>query len=141
MSKNYVELYYHFVWSTWRRSPFMVEEVQQPLYRYLMSVSCTHLFKLFAVNGIEDHIHVVASIPPKISISQAVKLLKGSSAHFCNHVLSLDFVFKWQRGYAALTFGKSALPNVVSYVQNQKRHHANNHLRPNLETQTFDEDK
>ena len=59
MSKNYVELYYHFVWSTWRRSPFMIEEIQLPLYRYMMSVSRTHSFKLFAVNGIEDHIHVV----------------------------------------------------------------------------------
>jgi putative transposase len=133
MPKHYTELYYHFVWATWRRYPFMVQSIQESIYKYVNFLCCKNSFGLYAVNGIEDHIHVVMSLKPTICISDAVKNLKGSTAHFCNNHLCHDSVFKWQQGYGAFTIDKRTLPTVVSYVKNQKLHHTNNSLRPFFE--------
>ena len=133
MPKYYTSLYYHLVWATWRRYPLMVPNIQESIYKYVNFLCRQNGFELYAVNGIEDHIHVVTSLKPTTCISDVVKQLKGSSAHFCNNRLCHDGVFKWQQGYGAFTIDKRTLPTVVSYVKNQKQHHANNCLHPYLE--------
>ena len=135
MPKYYTELYYHLIWATWRRYPFMVPDIQVPIYRYSNYQCRKNDFHLYAVNGIEDHIHVVISLNPTVCISETIKQLKGTTAHFCNNRLSLDHLFKWQQGYGALTIDKRALPHVISYVKNQKQHHKNNHLHSFFEIQ------
>ncbi len=73
---------------------------------------------------IEDHIHLVVSIPPSISIADFVKNIKGSSAHYLNHALSADSnKFPWQEGYGVFSLGRKQLEQAVDYVRNQKAHH------------------
>ena len=77
--------------------------------------------------GVEDHIHLVASIPPSLSIADFVKNIKGSSAHFLNKNSRLSansISFSWQRGYGLLSLGSKQLEQAVNYVKNQKNHHS-----------------
>ncbi|MEM7532960.1 MAG: IS200/IS605 family transposase [Chloroflexota bacterium] len=83
---------------------------------------------IHAINGMPDHTHVVASIPPKHSVSNFVKRLKGASSHFVNKVLAEEFRpdcgrLDWQRGYGYFTLGQTQLERAVAYVENQRTHH------------------
>jgi hypothetical protein len=88
-----------------------------------------------------DHIHLAISVPPKIAISEFVRLIKGNSSHFVNHSLkeSVQGSFAWQSEYGVITFGGRSLKSVVAYVENQAQHHANDDLWPIFEVGDFDE--
>ena len=89
---SYWRLYYHLAWATKQRLPLIKPELEAKLHGYIIGkadyLGCiTH-----AINGTKNHIHVVASILPSLSISQYVKKIKGSSSHPWNHFLANDYV-------------------------------------------------
>ena len=127
--------YYHVVWAAKERNPFIDELLEPHLYRYLMSKAGELGVYLHAIGGRPDHVHVVATIPPKHSVSWFVKTLKGSSAHFVNHGLARrsEFHFAWQRGYGSLTLGQKQLAAAIAYVERQEEHHLNDTVNAWLE--------
>ena len=36
--------------------------------------------------GVPDHVHLACAVPPSLSISQVIKVYRGKSAHFINHM-------------------------------------------------------
>ena len=118
--------YYHLIWATKERHPLITPEREINLYKYIFDKSDSLNCIIHAVGGVEDHIHLVSSIPPSLSIANFVKNIKGSSAHFLNKDsrLSQNTVsFSWQRGYGLLSLGSKQLEQAVNYVKNQKNHH------------------
>jgi putative transposase len=79
--------------------------------------------KIHAGGNLDDHVHVVVSIPPKFAVADCVRHLKGASAHAINHMEGSDGKFEWQEGYGALTISEGALETVMAYTANQKQHH------------------
>jgi REP element-mobilizing transposase RayT len=116
-------LYYHLVWATKNREQFIRPEIEARLYAYSVSKAAELEVYVYAINGWYDHIHLVASIPPKHAVADVVKHLKGASSHDLNHSGELDYTFAWQRGYGALTLGESQRSKAIAYVGNQKAHH------------------
>jgi putative transposase len=117
--------YYHLVWSTSDRLPLITENIEVELYNYIRYKCHTLNCPLHAIGGINDHIHMVISIPPSMAVSDLVKRIKGSSSHFVNQAkLEPDFKFAWQREYGLFSLGGQQLDRAVSYVNNQKEHHA-----------------
>ncbi len=133
MSGTYSEVYYHVIWRTRQNEPYITTELEPHLYAYLRSRCAALGVFVHALGGIEDHIHLACSVPPSMSVSEAVKQLKGSSAHFVNHQPELDSRLYWQDGYGVLTFARRDLPRVVAYVQNQRRHHQEGTLSGKME--------
>jgi putative transposase len=66
-------LYYHLVWATKERQPLITREIEGELYSYIISKADEIDTIIHAINGIENHVHIVVSIPPKISISGFVQ--------------------------------------------------------------------
>jgi REP element-mobilizing transposase RayT len=91
-----------------------------------------------AVNGMPDHVHVVLSVPPKVSPSEVARNLKGISAHFIQSELSVPF--EWQRGYGVFTFSKRGLDAAVDDVQQQKQHHRDGTTKAAIEYSTDEDD-
>ena len=119
--------YYHLIWATKERHLLITPERETELYNYIVDKADSLNCIIHAIGGVEDHIHLVASIPPSLSIADFVKNIKGSSAHLLNKNsrLSSDKVsFSWQRGYGLLSLGSKQLEQAVSYVKNQKNHHS-----------------
>ncbi|MEM7130491.1 MAG: IS200/IS605 family transposase [Chloroflexota bacterium] len=116
--------YYHFVWTTKERQPFITPEIETPLYAYMRSKAGELDAYIYAIGGIEEHTHIVGTVPPKHSIAWFVKTIKGSSSHFVNYVLRPErYHFAWQRGYGSLTLGHTQRPIAIEYVEKQKEHH------------------
>ena len=120
---SFWRLYYHLVWATKNREPLIQPEVEKRLYPYLVNKAAELGVYVHAVNGWDDHIHLIVAIPPKHAVAYVVKTLKGASAYDLNHAARLDRHFAWQRGYGALTLGETQKPKAIAYVEGQKEHH------------------
>ena len=131
----YWQLFYHLVWSTKNREPLLTPEVE-PIVHGLMRSKVIGLGgTLFALNGIEEHIHVVTAIPPAIAVAKFVGQVKGATATRFNKG-GFDAVLYWQEEYGAFSFDGKRLPDFVAYVERQKEHHAQNKIIPVLERTT-----
>ncbi len=120
---TYWRLHYHLIWGTQDREPSITPEREKMLYGVLYN-KCKELgLKIHAAGNTEEHVHVVASIPPKLAVADCIRHLKGASAYAINHMDGSDSKFKWQEGYGALTVSESSLEAVMKYAEKQKEHH------------------
>ena len=120
---TYWRLHYHLIWSTQDREPSLTAEREKMFYGVLYKKGEELGLTIHAAGNVEDHVHVVVSIPPKISIADCVRHLKGASAYAINHMDASDGKFKWQSGYGALSVSESSLEATMAYAARQKEHH------------------
>lgn len=66
----YWRLFYHFVWGTKNREPLIALEWENSLHNVIAAKATALGGLVHAVRGIEDHVHLVVSVPPKIVSSQ-----------------------------------------------------------------------
>ena len=129
----YVQLYYHLVWATKNRAPLLTTEVEPVIYGYIRSKAVGLGATVYALNGVADHVHLVAAIPPSIAVAKFVGQVKGVASTRFNKAGSNGTPFFWQAEYGAFSFDQKRLPNYVGYVLNQKEHHSDRHIIPVLE--------
>jgi len=120
---TYWRLHYHVIWSTKDRQPCLTPNLENVFYGVIYGKAKELDLKIHAAGNVEDHGHIVLSIPPKIAVADCVRHLKGASAYSINHMDESDGQFKWQAGYGALTVGESELERVMKYAARQKEHH------------------
>ena len=129
----YSRLFYHFVWATQDRDPFIQGALEKRLHGAIRAKADDLGALVHAVGGTEDHVHLVVSVPPAVSLAQFVGQVKGNSAHCANHELALPYHFAWQAEYGVVSFGGKQLDRVVRYVLNQRTHHREGTNIPFLE--------
>jgi putative transposase len=125
---TYWRLHYHLIWATFEREPSITPEREKMFYGVLYNKGKELELKIHAAGNIEDHVHVVVSIPPKVAVADCIRHLKGASAYVINHMGGSIGQFKWQGGYGALSIGERALETVMEYATKQKEHHRQNKL-------------
>jgi putative transposase len=132
---SFWRLFYHLVWATKGRQPLIEDERLVVIERSIRSTSLGMGAVLHAIGSMPDHVHVAVSIPPRIAISSFVQQVKGESSHLLNHAAGHDGQdwFRWQPQYGAVSFGERSLAQGVAYVENQRAHHAADHLWPLFE--------
>ena len=123
----YWRLFYHIVWGTKNRLSLIESIWETDLHGYIWGKATALECIPHAINGMSDHIHVVISIPPKLSIATTIGQLKGASSHYVN-ASYMNSAFAWQAEYGILSFSERSLSKVVDYVKNQKKHHEENTL-------------
>jgi len=124
----YWKLYYHFVWGTKNRLSLIDSDLESELYRVIVAKAQNLNGFVYAIGGMEDHVHLAVSIPPKLAPAKFIGDVKGNSSHYGNHVIRPDFEFYWQDEYGVLSFGERNLASVVRYIHNQKQHHTDRTL-------------
>ena len=72
---------YHIVWVTKYRYPVLVGDVGLRARELLREISRIHEMSIHAGAINRDHVHLLLSIPPHLSVSRAVQYLKGKSSH------------------------------------------------------------
>jgi REP element-mobilizing transposase RayT len=97
--------------------------LQERLWPYLGGIARANKMSALAIGGIEDHIHVLLSIPPPLSLSKAIQLLKGNSSKWIHDSFPEHQDFQWQEGYGAFSIGISGIPETTAYINSQAAHH------------------
>lgn len=128
------ECYYHIVWATKHRLPLISGDIESLIISTIRRKSQMLECPIYAINSVEDHIHIAVTVLPKLSVAEWVRQVKGLSAHEAKaYNPDAEIAFHWQTGYSVHTLGKKVLPFVVNYIQRQKEHHRSNTIEPYLE--------
>ena len=90
---SYSRLFYHMIWGTKNREPLIQIEFEISLYNVIAAKAKDLGAFVYAVGGIEDHVHLVASVPPRIALADFIGQVKGNSSHWVNHELLLPYHF------------------------------------------------
>ena len=124
----------HCVWSTKNRQPFLTSDLHERLWPYLSGIAKENKMKTLAIGGVADHVHMLVSLPPTLSIAKAIQLLKGNSSKWIHETFPKMRSFEWQEGYGAFSIGLSAVDATVSYIKNQAEHHRPRSFREEFKT-------
>ena len=84
-------------------------ELQQRLWSYLGGIARENKIKALIVGGVEDHVHVLLSIPSMLSLAKSIQLLKGNSSKWIHDTFKEHQSFAWQEGYGAFSIGVSGV--------------------------------
>jgi len=135
-------LYYHFIWSTSDRRDLITPEMEPDMYGFIIGKAVALGAIVHAIDGVTNHSHMIASVPPSLALSEFVKEIKGSSSHHINHgLIKYPITFSWQGGYGVFSLSSKQLDDAIAYVLHQKEHHAQGTLIPALEHEERDEDR
>jgi REP element-mobilizing transposase RayT len=119
----YWRLYYHLVWATHKRLALIDLARERVICATIIDKAKELGIELHGMGNVDDHIHVVVSIPPNLSIAECVQRFKGASSRAVNSTGPAEAEFKWQKGYGVISLGERSLATVVKYAQRQKEHH------------------
>jgi putative transposase len=73
------------------------------------------------IGGVEDHVHLLASLRPVHCLADVLRDLKKDSTIWVKE--NFDHRFAWQERYSAFTVSSSATNSVRNYILNQEAHH------------------
>ena len=85
----------------------------------LNTLNCVTL----AVNGTEDHIHILVSMSRNISAAKMVEDMKRGSSRWIKEQGENFRHFSWQNGYGIFSVSESRAAQVVEYIKTQEEHH------------------
>lgn len=123
MAHTFHKHYYHLVWSTKERRPLILDEYKDRIFEFLggslRTLDCISL----QAGGVNDHVHILAGIPPRLAVADVVKDIKVASSKWINATLPQSKGFSWQEGYGSFTVSKSQQEAVARYIQTQEEHH------------------
>jgi REP element-mobilizing transposase RayT len=80
MAGTYTKLYCHLVFSTKNRQQFITPSIEDELHKYISGIVRGLGGSSLEINGAANHIHILAILPPKIAVSDA--LLNPTSTLF-----------------------------------------------------------
>jgi len=114
---------YHIIFSPHKREPVLLKKNRNLLYKYITGITGQKKCHMRAINGIEDHIHLLVEIRPDIAVSDFIKDVKVASSIFIKKNKLFPKFSKWQVGYSAFTRAYESMERIVDYINNQEEHH------------------
>jgi putative transposase len=122
MAHTYCSSLFHCVFSTKERRRIIVPGVQERLWAYMGGIARENGMKALAVGGMEDHAHLLLSLPASLSIAAAMRQIKSGSSRWMHETCGVPS-FEWQEGYGAFSIGRSQLDATLAYISGQREHH------------------
>ncbi len=120
---------YHIVWCPKYRFRIMKGQVGKYIDQRIRSLCEWKGVEILELNVMEDHVHMIITVPPKISVSEMMGILKGKTAislfknfptlkkkpYWGNHF--------WSRGYCVSTIGldEDKIRRYVKYQEENER--------------------
>ena len=114
---------YHIVFAPKYRRQVVYNQIKADIGKILRQLCEMKKVEIHAAEACPDHIHMLVSIPPNISVSQFMGYLKGKSSLmiFDRHA-NLKYKYGnrhfWCRGYYVNTAGADTHA-ITAYIQNQ----------------------
>jgi len=124
MKRSKIVLPVHLVWTTKYRQPWIDSDVEERLYRAIVSEVQAQKAQLLSIGGMPDHVHLAVLLPATVTVAAFMKQIKGASSRLVTTELLPGRDTRWQEGYGAFAFHIGLTERVVAYIQNQKEHHA-----------------
>ena len=113
---------FHVWFSPKRRAPALEGEIRSLVYSTLDEVARDRGVELMACGSLPDHIHLLLRLPQGMGLPQAMRYLKGTSAHRVLQTipevkLQLSSDHFWQRGYGSKPVPDGAVRATRDYIR------------------------
>ena len=123
MATSLSSILLHLVFSTKHREPLITPEIEPELYPYLAQIFRSYKSPSLAINGTENHVHILFALSRTISVADLVEEVKSSSSGWIKTKGREFSSFRWQTGYGAFSIGQSGVATLKRYIARQKQHH------------------
>lgn len=119
-------LNYHMVWCVKYRRKVLTPDIEKRLKQLLQEIANEKGFTLVdAKIGESDHVHCFVSAPPKLSVTDLARWLKGiSGRHLLMEYPELrEKLWKghlWNGSFFVESIGSTSEENILKYIERQK---------------------
>ncbi len=118
------DIKYHIVWITKYRKPVLTGVVAERIRELIRQICQENEVTIIKGHVSKDHIHLMLSSNPNLSISKLVQKLKGVSSYkMLREFEPLKKMFwgqhLWARGYFVATTGTVTDEIIKEYIENQ----------------------
>ncbi len=118
------ECKYHVVWIPKYRRKTLYDQLRKHLGEVFRNLARNRECEVLEGHMMPDHVHMLISIPPKYSVAQVVRYIKGKSAihiarNFLGHRRNFTGEHFWARGYHVSTVGRDEA-TVREYIRTQE---------------------
>jgi putative transposase len=133
-SHSIYDLKYHVVFCTKYRYRVLTGQVANRARELIREICASNDVEIVSGSMSPDHIHLLLSIPPGISVSRIVQYVEGKSSRKLQQ--EFELLRKkywgqhlWARGYFVVTVGNVNTEDVQKYIEEQEVHHKDNSFK------------
>jgi len=119
------DIKYHIVWISKYRKSVMTGKIATRTRELIRQICSNNDVQILSGHVSKDHIHLLVSVPPHLSVSKLVQYLKGNTSY------KLQREFKelnkqywgrhlWGRGYFAASSGNVTDEIIMEYIRAQE---------------------
>ena len=123
-SHSVYDIKYHVVWITKYRKRVLGKDIGVRLREFIRQICDSMEIQIIRGHVSRDHVHLMLSVPPYISVSEMMKRIKGrTSRKLLDEYKGLKKVFwgqhLWARGYFVATTGNVTDEVIIMYIEEQ----------------------
>jgi len=123
-SHSVYDLKYHLVWITKYRKQVLTGVVAERLRELIREICKANDIEIIKGHVSKDHVHMFLSVPPYISVSKLVQMIKGkTSRKMLSEFKPLQQKFwgrhLWARGYFVASSGNITDEVIIEYIEKQ----------------------
>jgi REP element-mobilizing transposase RayT len=97
MANTYSKLYVHVVFAVKVRESLISGSWREKLYKYICGIVNNNQQKVYAINGVQNHIHILFSFKPNILLSDLIRDIKANSTRWINENKFVKGIFHCKR--------------------------------------------
>lgn len=129
----YRQILYHIVFRTKYSEPSINQDHAQDLYKYIWGIIKNKNCRLYRINGIEDHIHILSDLHPSVALADFIKDIKVASSKWMKASGYFPHFKGWGKKYCALTYSYKEKEIIINYIKNQQEHHKKVNFRKEMD--------
>ncbi len=128
----YTQILYHIVLRTKHSEPTIAQGNVSSLYKYIWGVVKNKKGKLYRINGMEEHIHILSDLHSSVALADFVKSIKVATSLWMKQSADFPDFQGWGEGYAAFTYSYKEKEVLINYIRNQQEHHQKENTQDEL---------
>ena len=101
----------------------LAQSGRESLFRYVWGIINKRKGRLYRINGTTDHLHILTSLHPTVSLADFVKEVKAGSSYWISQNNVFPGFSNWQDGYGAFTHSDGDKNRLIEYIKRQEEHH------------------
>ena len=118
------DLKYHIVWITKYRKPILTTKRALRVRELIREICLAHSVNILKGHVSKDHVHLLVSVPPQLSVSTLTQYFKGkTSRKLLQEDKQLSKLYwgqhLWARGYFAVSSGSVTDEAIMEYIKHQ----------------------
>jgi REP element-mobilizing transposase RayT len=123
MSHTYAASFFHVVFRTRDNHRWISPDLRDDMFSFMGGILREGKCALLAAGGTEDHVHLLISLHPQISLADMMRAVKAKTSKWIHEMFPTRAGFAWQEGYGAFSVGTSGLAKTTAYIAEQETHH------------------